>query len=81
LWCSWAFADVRWRWLPSWLPEVRGRLGSSLSVRSSASDGDAAFVGDFVMTTDDIPETSETPHPSIFKMTPDGTAVLWHYAP
>lgn len=57
------------------------RLGSSFSVRSSASDGDAAFVGDFVMTTDYIPETSETPRPSIFEMTPDGTAVVWHYAP
>jgi hypothetical protein len=58
------------------------RLGSqSFSVRSSASDGDAAFVGNFVMTTDYIPETSETPRPSIYKMTPDGTAVVWHYVP
>lgn len=56
-------------------------LPSSFSVRSSSSDGEAAFVGDFVMTTDYIPETSDTPRPSIFKMTPDGTAIVWHFAP
>lgn len=54
---------------------------SSFSVRSSAQDGEAAFVGNYVLTTDFIPETSTTGRPSFFKMTPDGTAIVWHYAP
>ena len=45
------------------------------------SEGEAAFVGNYVMTTDFIPAGSQTARPSIFKMTPDGTAVIWHYAP
>lgn len=54
---------------------------SGFSVRSEVSDGQAAFVGDFVMTTDYIPEGSTTPRPSIYRMTSDGTKIIWHYAP
>lgn len=48
---------------------------------SVRSEGKPAFVGDFVMTTDYIPESSTSPRPSIFRMTSDGTKIIWHYAP
>jgi hypothetical protein len=54
---------------------------STFSVSNSAQDGEGAFVGSYVLTTDFIPETSTTARPSFFKMTPDGTAIIWHYAP
>jgi hypothetical protein len=54
---------------------------STFSVASSAQDGEAAFVGNYVLTTDFIPETSTTARPSLFEMTSDGTAIVWHYAP
>lgn len=48
---------------------------------SVRSEGEPAFVGDYVMTTDYIPESSTTPRPSIYRMTSDGTKIIWHYAP
>ena len=54
---------------------------STFSVASSAQDGEAAFVGNYVLTTDFIPETSTIALPSFYKMTQDGTAIVWHYAP
>lgn len=60
---------------------ISGLAGLSVSVRSLASDGEAAFVGNYVLTTDFIPASSTIPRPSFFKMTPDGTAIIWHYAP
>ena len=54
---------------------------STFSVASSAQDGEAAFVGNYVLTTDFIPETSTIARPSFYKMTSDGTAIVWHYAP
>lgn len=60
---------------------ISGLGGLSFSVRSLASDGEAAFVGNYVLTTDFIPASSTIARPSFFKMTPDGTAIIWHYAP
>jgi hypothetical protein len=51
------------------------------SVRSSASDGEAAFVGNYVLTTDYIGAQSDLARPSFFRMTSDGTRIMWHYAP
>lgn len=68
-------------------PVAEGRLAdfvtglSTFSVASSAQDGEAAFVGNYVLTTDFIPETSTIARPSLFRMTSDGTAIVWHYAP
>ena len=56
-------------------------ISVGFSVRSSVTDGEAAFVGDYVMTTDFIPATSTLERPSIFKMSADGSTILWHYAP
>jgi hypothetical protein len=47
----------------------------------SVSRSDAAFVGGYVMTTDQRPAGSSTDQPSIYKMSPDGTVILWHLAP
>lgn len=60
---------------------VNGLGSLSFSVRSLATEGEAAFVGNYVMTTDFVPADSQTPRPSIYRMTPDGSAVVWHYAP
>ncbi|MFW2383149.1 MAG: hypothetical protein ACN4GZ_15465 [Acidimicrobiales bacterium] len=54
---------------------------TSFSVKSLASDGEAEFVGNYVLTTDYIPEFSTTATPSFFRMTSDGTKIIWHYAP
>jgi hypothetical protein len=48
---------------------------------SVSRTGDAAFVGNYVMTTEHIPATSTTDRPSIYKMSTDGTTILWHHAP
>jgi hypothetical protein len=54
---------------------------TSFSVKSLVSDGEADFVGNYVLTTDYIPEFSTTARPSFYKMTRDGTMIIWHYAP
>lgn len=47
----------------------------------SVSRSDAAFVGNYVMTTEHIPADSEADRPSIYAMSPDGTRIMWHLAP
>jgi hypothetical protein len=42
---------------------------------------EAAFVGNYVMTTEHIPAESEVARPSIYWMASDGTRILWHMAP
>lgn len=47
----------------------------------SVSRSDAAFVGNYVMTTEHIPADSEVGRPSIYWMASDGNRILWHMAP
>lgn len=55
------------------------RVGQSSSF--SVSRSDAAFVGDYVMSTEHIPADSDVQRPSIYWMSTDGTRILWHLAP
>lgn len=47
----------------------------------SVSRTDAAFVGNYVMTTEHIPADSEVGRPSIYWMASDGNRILWHMSP
>ena len=42
---------------------------------------DVSFWQKYVFTTDHIPADSDTERPSLFRMSSDGTQILWHYAP
>jgi len=59
--------------------ETADSLG--FSIRSGVAEGEATFIGNYVMTEDYIPETSTIPRPSIFKMSANGELILFHYAP
>ncbi len=54
--------------------------GSGFSVTPAA---DPVVVNDVVISSDYLSGLggSETPTTSFFKMTPDGTQIMWHYAP
>ena len=56
-------------------------LGSSQLVRTSAADGEATFVGTYVLTIDYSPPFAEMGEPSLYKMTTNGTKIVWHYTP
>jgi len=60
---------------------INGLANTGVSIRNLSGDGGATFVGDYVLTTAFIPASSDVPRPSFFKMTPDGTAIIWHYSP
>ncbi len=47
----------------------------------SVSTTDRVFIGDFVIATSHIPADSTDVRVSMFKMSPDGTQILWHFTP
>ncbi len=61
--------------------ELENFVDSVHSAGFSVSTTDFAFVGTFVMTTDHVPADATAERPSLWKMSPDGTQILWHYAP
>ena len=64
---------------------AEGRLAAFIDLvhdlNFTVSRTGAAFVGDYVMTTEHIPASSEVDRPSIYRMSNDGTLILWHLAP
>ncbi len=56
-----------------------GVFGTGFSVTPAA---DLVVVNDFVISSDYLSGGGgDTPSTSIFKMTPDGTQIMWHYVP
>lgn len=64
---------------------ANGELGRFIETVSAAnfsvSRSDAAFVANYVMTTEHIPADNATERPSIYMMSGDGTKIMWHLAP
>lgn len=61
--------------------ELAGLIDWAHSTGFSVSSSDRVFIGDFVIGTNHIPADSTDVRLSIFKMSPDGTQILWHFTP